>query len=86
MSHDLIFFMGIIFFFLILLILAFKTKRINKSGGIFTGQVLMHDWTTKDKRRAIEYVIEEQERTIKEDDETGEGDKDKGEESNDSNK
>lgn len=59
---------GLIFFF----IFARKKKWINSAGGIYTGQVLMHDLAMKDKQRAMEYVIENQERAIKKDDESGE--------------
>lgn len=55
-----------------LLILAKKKKWIGPAGGIFTSQVMMHDLVNKDKQRAMEYIMEEQERTIKEEDETGE--------------
>ena len=29
--------------------------------GSFTGQVVMHDWLNKDKREALEYVMDEDE-------------------------
>ncbi len=63
-----IFVVGLIAF----LIIARKKKWLNSAGGIYTGQVLLHDLAMKDKQRAIEYVIENQERTIKEDDQSGE--------------
>lgn len=55
-----------------LMILAIKKKWIGPAGGIFTSQVMMHDLVNKDKQRALEYIMEDQERTIKEEDETGE--------------
>ncbi|HDQ00307.1 MAG TPA: hypothetical protein ENN22_14160 [bacterium] len=75
MSYDMIICLSIFVFFLILIIAVIKTKGINKGGGIYTGQVLMHDLAMKDKQRAMEYVIENQKRTIKQEEESGENPK-----------
>jgi len=68
-----------IIFFVILVglaiffIIARKKKWIGPAGGIFTGQVIMHDYANKDKQHAMEYVIENKEDILKEEDESGEG-------------
>ena len=38
---------------IIFFIIARKKKWINSAGGIYTGQVLMHDLAMKDKQRAL---------------------------------
>jgi len=73
MSLGAIIFIVILVLLFGLMILAKKKKWIGSAGGIFTSQVMMHDLVNKDKQRAMEYIMEEQERTIKEDDESGEG-------------
>lgn len=42
--------------------------------GSFTSQVVMHDWLNKDKREALEYVIDGEEEEDKKDAASGEGD------------
>jgi hypothetical protein len=49
--------------------------------GSFTSQVTMHDWLNKDKRNAMEYVIDEEEEKEKKDALSGE-DKEPGREKN----
>ncbi|MCU0646087.1 MAG: hypothetical protein MUC94_17740 [bacterium] len=61
---------GLIIFFII----ALKKKWIGTtSGGIFTSQVMMHDLVNKDKQRAMEYIIENQEDQNKRKGDSGEG-------------
>ncbi len=67
---DLILTVALIIFFIV----ALKKKWIApSSGGIFTSQVIMHDWATKDKQKAMEYVIENQEDQNRRKGDTGEG-------------
>ncbi len=65
-------FIVIVVILLGLMILAIRKKWIGPAGGIFTSQVMMHDLVNKDKQRAMEHIMKDQERTIKEEDETGE--------------
>ena len=65
-------FLFILIGLIILYIIAIRKKWIGKGSGIFTSQVMMHDMLNKNKQHAMEYVMEDQERTIKEDDESGE--------------
>ncbi len=45
----------------------------RSSGGIFTSQIAMHDLATKDKQKAMEYVIENQEDKNRRKEDSGEG-------------
>lgn len=74
MSISSILFLVIFAAIISLLIIAFKKKWIGSvSGGIFTSQVIMHDWATKDKQGAMEYVIENQEDQNQRNGESSEG-------------
>jgi hypothetical protein len=74
MNLNLILFLIILVVVIILFIIAWKKKWIGSpAGGIFTSQVIMHDWMTKDKQRAIEYIIEKQEDAEKRKGDSGEG-------------
>lgn len=62
MSLNLIIFIILFIALIVLFIIALKKKWIARSsGGIFTSQVIMHDLATKDKQKAMEYIIENQE-------------------------
>ncbi len=62
MSTNFIIFLIIFVLLIVLFIIALKKKWIGSaSGGIFTSQVIMHDLATKDKQKAMEYIIENQE-------------------------
>ncbi len=55
-------------------IIALKKKWIApSSGGIFTSQVAMHDLAAKDKQKAMEYIIENQEDQNRRKEDSGEG-------------
>ena len=57
-----------------LFIIALKKKWIGSAtGGIFTSQVIMHDLATKDKQKAMEYIIENQEDENRRKGDSGEG-------------
>jgi hypothetical protein len=74
MSINSIIFIIVIVALIIFFIIALKKKWIGSpSGGIFTSQVIMHDWATKDKQKAIEYIIENQEDQNRQKGESGEG-------------
>ncbi len=74
MSINLIIFLIIFIALIILFIIAKKKKWIgSSSGGIFTSQVIMHDLATKDKQRAMEYIIENQEDQNRRKGDSGEG-------------
>lgn len=74
MSIDSIIVLAIVVAIIILFIVALKKKWIGTaSGGIFTSQVMMHDLATKDKQRAMEYIIENQEDRNKRKGDSGEG-------------
>ncbi len=74
MSINLIIFLIIFIALIILFIIAIKKKWIgSSSGGIFTSQVIMHDLATKDKQRAMEYIIENQEDQNRRKGDSGEG-------------
>ena len=74
MSTNFIIFIILLVIFILLAIIAFKKKWIGTaSGGIYTGQVLMHDLANKDKQHAMEYVIENKEEIDQGQDESGEG-------------
>jgi hypothetical protein len=74
MSIKSIVFLILIIAIVIFFIIALKKKWIGSpSSGIFTSQVIMHDWATKDKQKAIEYIIENQEDQIHRKGDTGEG-------------
>ena len=74
MSIDSIIFIILIVALIIFFIVALKKKWIGSpSGGIFTSQVIIHGWATKDKQKAIEYIIENQEDQTRQKGESGEG-------------
>ncbi len=69
-----IIFLALVVALIIFFIIALKKKWIGTtSGGIFTSQVMMHDLVNKDKQRAMEYIIENQEDQNKRKDDSGEG-------------
>lgn len=74
MPFNLIIFLSIFVVLVIFFIIALKKKWIGSpSAGIFTSQVIMHDWMTKDKQRAMEYIIENQEDQNRRKGDSGEG-------------
>ncbi len=74
MSFGSIFFLILIIALIIFFIIALKKKWIGSpSGGIFTSQVIMHDLATKDKQKAMEYIIENQEDENRRKGDSGEG-------------
>lgn len=74
MSIGSIIFLVIIVALVILLFYALKKKWIApSSGGIFTSQVAMHDLVPKDKQKAMEYIIEDQEDRHRRKEDSGEG-------------
>lgn len=74
MSTDLIIFLAVVVILFILFFVALKKKWIGSAaGGIFTSQVIMHDLATKDKQRAMEYIIENQEDQNRRKGDSGEG-------------
>ena len=74
MSLGSIFFLIIIIALIIFFFIALKKKWIGSSaGGIFTSQVIMHDLATKDKQKAMEYIIENQEDENRRKGDSGEG-------------
>jgi len=69
-----IIFLALVVALIIFFIIALKKKWIGTtSGGIFTSQVMMHDLVNKDKQRAMEYIIENQEDQNKRKGDSGEG-------------
>jgi len=69
-----IIFLTLIVLLFILFIIALKKKWIGSaSGGIYTSQVIMHDLATKDKQKAMEYIIENQEDQNRRKGDSGEG-------------
>jgi hypothetical protein len=74
MSINSIIFLILIGALIIFFIIALKKKWIGStSGGIFTSQVIMHDLAIKDKQKAMEYIIENQEDLDKRKGDSGEG-------------
>lgn len=74
MSIQFIIFLIVFALVIVVFIIAVKKKWIGPpAGGIFTSQVIMHDWMTKDKQRAMEYVIENQEDQTRRKGDSGEG-------------
>ena len=73
MSPGSIIFLILIVALVFLYIIALKKKWIGTAGGIFTSQVIMHDLATKDKQKAMEYVIENQEDRLRRKEDSGEG-------------
>jgi hypothetical protein len=74
MSINLIIFLIIFIALMVLFIIALKKKWIGStSGGIFTSQVIMHDLATKDKQKAMEYIIDNQEDENRRKGDSGEG-------------
>ena len=68
-----IIFLSLIIALVILFIIAIKKKWIGTAGGIYTSQVIMHDLATKDKQKAMEYIIENQEDQNRRKGDSGEG-------------
>jgi len=73
MSISSIIFLALIVAVVILFIIAIKKKWIGTAGGIYTSQVIMHDLATKDKQKAMEYIIENQEDQNRRKGDSGEG-------------
>jgi len=73
MSIGSIIFLALIVAVVILFIIAIKKKWIGTAGGIYTSQVIMHDLATKDKQKAMEYIIENQEDQNRRKGDSGEG-------------
>ncbi len=74
MSMDSILVLILIIAVILFVIIAIKKRWIARSsGGIFTSQVVMHDLATKDKQKAMEYIIENQEDQNRRKEDSGEG-------------
>lgn len=74
MSLGSIFILILMVAFIVFIIIALKKRWIApSSGGVFTSQVAMHDLATKDKQKAMEYVIEDQEDRHRRKEDAGEG-------------
>ena len=74
MSMGSIFVLILIVALILFIIIAIKKRWIApSSGGIFTSQVAMHDLVTKDKQKAMEYIIENQEDQNRRKEDSGEG-------------
>jgi hypothetical protein len=74
MSAGSIFVLILIVALIIFFMIALKKKWIApSSGGIFTSQVAMHDLAAKDKQKAMEYIIENQEDQNRRKGDSGEG-------------
>ena len=74
MSINLIIFLIIFIALIVFFIIALKKKWIGSASAvIFTSQVIMHDLATKDKQKAMEYIIENQEDENRRKGDSGEG-------------